>query len=153
MSAREKISSRLGTIRAPTAWYASSGNPLEAPAAASTITSWPAFTSASAPTGIIPTRYSSGLISLGTPTRMILSPEAHAGAFPGTAGPKRSVQRPITRGGPSYPRRCFIGATGPKKVARAAYRHHGGEPMQKEDTHRVAEASRALTRRHPHAST
>ena len=52
---------------------------------------------------------------------------------------------PMSAAAHHTPRPCFIGAVRPKKLARAAYRHHGGEPMQKEDTHRVAETHHGLS--------
>ena len=46
------------------------------PAPASTITSWPLATYSRTAVGVSPTRCSPGLISEGTPTRMMLPPKA-----------------------------------------------------------------------------
>src|SRR5262245_31676859 len=67
-SARSQTSS-TEPIAAPARSYASSGNALPSPAPASTRTSWPRWTSSSAPAGVSATRYSCGLISLATPIR------------------------------------------------------------------------------------
>ena len=59
-----------GAIWAPTAVYASSGNPLPTPPFVSIITEWPAATNASAPAGTRAIRFSFVLISFGTPIFM-----------------------------------------------------------------------------------
>ncbi|GIT29435.1 MAG: hypothetical protein Ct9H300mP1_14810 [Planctomycetaceae bacterium] len=62
------------TISAPHARYSSSGIPLPCPAPVSTNTRCPPCTNSSTPTGSIATRYSSCLISRGTPTIMTILP-------------------------------------------------------------------------------
>src|SRR3989440_1114810 len=62
------------TIRAPARSYCSSGNALPSPAVVSTRTSCPRWTSSRAPAGVNATRYSSVLISFGTPIRTAREP-------------------------------------------------------------------------------
>src|SRR4051812_19043944 len=59
-----------GTIAAPCSTYSSSGIADPAPAPCWMSTSWPRSTSSRTPAGVIATRYSSVLISVGTPTFM-----------------------------------------------------------------------------------
>src|SRR6266545_6453370 len=54
-------------MRAPAPSYAKSATALPSPAPVSTTTSWPRWTSSRAPAGVKATRYSSVLISFGTP--------------------------------------------------------------------------------------
>src|SRR3954454_7459406 len=68
-SARSQTSSAAPSC-APTAAYCSSASWLPIPAPVSTSTSCPRCTSSRAPAGVSATRYSSGLISFATPTRM-----------------------------------------------------------------------------------
>src|SRR5918995_5796883 len=60
-------------MRAPWAVYSMSGIVEPTPAPAWRITSWPCSTSSRAPAGVSDTRYSSVLISVGTPTFMRLA--------------------------------------------------------------------------------
>ena len=69
---RGEHASASGTIFAPPP-RSRVGEPDAAPAPVSTITSWPFCTSSLAPSGVNATRYSSSLISLGTPTTSIRS--------------------------------------------------------------------------------
>ena len=68
MSARPRSRPALSTMVAPAEAYWESAIPLPCPAPDSNRTVWPALVSSSAPTGSMATRYSSALISLGTPT-------------------------------------------------------------------------------------
>src|SRR5579883_2210468 len=69
-------SAALGTIVAPCATYSASLMPLPSPAPFSTSTLWPRDVRLRTPAGVIPTRYSRVLISLGTPmiTALLLGP-------------------------------------------------------------------------------
>src|SRR5581483_1592465 len=69
-SAPAQTSAVEPTISDPWAEYISSVMPLPPPAAASTSTLCPARVNSSTPLGVMATRYSSDLISLGTPTIM-----------------------------------------------------------------------------------
>ncbi len=69
MSALAKTSF-TGARVAPAALYSLSLKPEPTPAPASTMTVWPAATKSLTPFGVMPTRYSSFLISLGQPTIM-----------------------------------------------------------------------------------
>src|SRR6185312_12309073 len=60
-------SAAVGTMVAPAAVYAASERPLPSPADFSTSTLWPRATRLFTPAGVIPTRFSRVLISLGTP--------------------------------------------------------------------------------------
>src|SRR5712692_5410945 len=83
ISALAHTSAALGTTVAPAARYASSANPEPIPAPCSTSTLWPSPTSDSTPAGTSATRFSSVLISLGTPTIMPAPP-----APPRSVGPE-----------------------------------------------------------------
>src|SRR4051794_1937247 len=67
-SASPKTASASGRIRAPCATYMSSVIADPSPAPACTSTSWPWSVSSRTPDGVSATRYSSALISVGTPT-------------------------------------------------------------------------------------
>src|SRR5919198_1773059 len=67
-SASSKTESASGTMRAPCATYSSSGITLPSPAPFWMITSCPCSTNSRTPAGVMATRYSSVLISVGTPT-------------------------------------------------------------------------------------
>src|SRR5215218_7736919 len=69
-SASSKTDPASGSMRAPCAVYSSSGIVLPTPAPDWIITSWPCSTSSLTPAGVSDTRYSSVLISVGTPTFM-----------------------------------------------------------------------------------
>src|SRR4051812_45709010 len=69
MSASPKTASASGTICAPCASYRASAMADPSPAPAWTTTSCPASASSRTPAGVSATRYSSVLISVGTPTR------------------------------------------------------------------------------------
>ncbi len=70
ISARFHTSAVDATISAPLAAYISSVIPLPTPAPDSTSTLCPARVNSSTPLGVMATRYSSDLISFGTPTIM-----------------------------------------------------------------------------------
>src|SRR5580693_6525032 len=70
MSAVANTSSASGRILAPTRVYMSSNNPMPSPAFVCTNTSCPRAVSSRTALGVMPTRYSWFLISLGTPTRI-----------------------------------------------------------------------------------
>src|ERR1043166_1794058 len=89
ISARANTSPAVATISAPADLYAASVRPAPVPAPCSTSTLCPRATSTRAAEGTRPTRYSSGLISLGTPTSI---------------GPPRSV-RTTERDHSGVPRR------------------------------------------------
>ena len=68
ISASSKTAAASGRMRAPCAVYSSSGIVLPTPASDWMSTSWPFSTSSLTPAGVSDTRYSSVLISVGTPT-------------------------------------------------------------------------------------
>src|SRR4051812_9516808 len=68
MSASANTACASGRICAPCARYSSSAIAEPTPAPAWTTISWPCSTSSRTPDGVIATRYSSVLISVGTPT-------------------------------------------------------------------------------------
>src|SRR5689334_2822445 len=74
MSAASNTASASARIFAPAALYSSSEKPLPFPAPACTNTSCPSDARTLAPDGVIPTRYSLSLISVGTPMRIRGSP-------------------------------------------------------------------------------
>src|SRR4051812_20654850 len=91
--------------------------PLPSPAPDSIRTAWPSCVSSSTPTGSIATRYSSALISLGTPT--IIRPPLQTGPRPDQTGPPRAEDRPDD----IRPRRVPVAAapfdqTRPKKTSQ-----------------------------------
>ena len=73
ISASSNTAAASGTMRAPCAVYSSSGIVLPTPAPDWISTSCPCSTSSLTPAGVSDTRYSSVLISVGTPTFMSLS--------------------------------------------------------------------------------
>src|SRR4051794_7548531 len=79
-SAASQTSSARGRIRAPCAWYWASSIALPSPAPACTSTSWPCAVSSRTPAGVIATRNSSGLISVGTPTLIATPPRRRSRA-------------------------------------------------------------------------
>src|SRR5882672_6860967 len=81
---------------APPALYSSSEKPLPFPAPACTKTSCPSLLRTAAPDGVIPTRYSLSLISVGTPIR--IARLSLAGAYSSAARQRRRAQtgRPST---------------------------------------------------------
>src|SRR3954449_8813653 len=68
MSASPKTACASGRTRAPCEVYSSSAIAEPSPAPACTTTSWPCSASSRTPAGVSATRYSSVLISVGTPT-------------------------------------------------------------------------------------
>src|ERR1700712_1919494 len=70
MSDPANTAAASGTIDAPCSAYSSSGIADPVPAPCWISTSWPRSTSSRTPAGVIATRYSSVLISVGTPTFM-----------------------------------------------------------------------------------
>src|SRR3954447_11385420 len=73
MSASPTTASASGTMRAPCSTYSASRIADPEPAPCCTSTSWPRSTSSRTPAGVNATRYSSVLISVGTPTFMGVS--------------------------------------------------------------------------------
>ena len=72
MSAEAQTSSAVGRIVAPAATYSSFVMDDPTPASVSMTTSWPWTTSSRTPAGVMATRYSWFLISLGMPTFTML---------------------------------------------------------------------------------
>src|SRR5216684_5489106 len=77
-SARRQTAAADLTISAPAARYARSSSPLPTPASLSISTWWPWLRNAAVPAGVSATRFSSDLISLGTPT-IIIDPDFNVG--------------------------------------------------------------------------
>src|SRR5574344_185754 len=73
ISASAYTSPMVGKIFAPTSSYSLSGNPLFSPAECCTNTVCPCFISSATPAGVIPTRFSLSLISIGIPIFILFS--------------------------------------------------------------------------------
>src|SRR6476646_7672884 len=97
--------SSTDTMRAPARSYCASGKALPSPAVVSTRTSWPRWISSRAPAGVSATRYSSVLISFGTPIRKarrhyLAGPRRrsrHLGADPSQAHNRRMPRHAVRR--------------------------------------------------------
>src|SRR3954452_2254164 len=100
MSDSAKTAAASGSMRAPWDVYSSSSIAEPSPAPAWMTTSWPCSTSSRTPAGVSATRYSSVLISVGTPTftwdssRSVADQLASAQCQPEVDAIARGVQRP-----------------------------------------------------------
>src|SRR5215216_5113444 len=98
MSASPKTDSASGRMRAPCAVYSASSIAEPSPAPCWMTTSWPWSDSSRTPAGVSATRYSSVLISVGTPTfktqSFLVDELAPAQRQPEVDAVARGVQRP-----------------------------------------------------------
>ena len=83
-------------MRAPCASKSASAIALPSPAPASISTSWPCSTISRTPAGVIATRYSSGLISVGTPIFIATSSLARSASQNSIRSWARERSRPVS---------------------------------------------------------